>query len=424
MEENDSRPRPRLAYVDWARGIAVLLMIEAHTVDAWTRLNVRRSIPFRDATVLGGFAAPMFLWLAGLAVVLAATRSAERTGSRATAATTICRRGVEIFILAFLFRLQAFMVSPGSHPVTLFRVDILNIMGPAIAAAGVVWFAASTTARRVTAYALLAIVVSMVTPLVRLSPFVGWLPLWVQWYVRPAAEYTTFTLFPWAGFVFAGGAVGALIAAARNPRDERSVNAILGIVGAALVATGFYTASRPSIYTSSAFWTSSPTWFAIRLGILMIALTVIYASETVLAALKRRATPDAALKGRATDDAALKGRATDDAALKGRATDDAALKGRATKDGVKEVAQGFSPAIDPLARLGRSSLFIYWIHVELVYGYASWGWRHRLPLWGTAIAYVLFCILMYRAIGWRDQAVTKWRNRPLGPRTASRSATA
>ena len=40
----------------------------------------------------------------------------------------------------------------------------------------------------------------------------------------------------------------------------------------------------------------------------------------------------------------------------------------------------------PLERLGPHSLFIYWIHVELVYGYSSWLWRHRLPLWGTAIA--------------------------------------
>ncbi len=131
----------RRAYVDWARGIAVLLMIEAHTVDAWTRLDVRHTKAFRDATVLGGFAAPLFLWLAGLAVVLAATRAAERTGSRRAAAEMICRRGLEIFILGFLFRLQGFVITPGSHPVTLFRVDILNIMGPAIAVAGIVWFA-------------------------------------------------------------------------------------------------------------------------------------------------------------------------------------------------------------------------------------------------------------------------------------------
>ena len=361
----------RRAYVDWARGIAVLLMIEAHTSDAWTRLNVRRTISFRDATVLGGFAAPLFLWLAGLAVVLAATRTAERTGSRRAASEMICRRGLEIFILGFLFRLQGFIITPGSHPVTLFRVDILNIMGPAIAVAGIVWGLARTATARVCWYAAIASAFAMATPIVRAASAIDALPIWLQWYMRPAGEFTIFTLFPWAGFVFAGGAVGALIAAAREERAERRLHAILGAIGVALVTLGFYTAGRPSIYASSSFWTSSPTWFAIRLGILMIALTVIYACEAVFAALKGRVT-----------------------------------------------------GLDPFARLGRSSLFIYWIHVELVYGYASWGWRHRLPLWGTAIGYVLFCVLMYRTIGWRDLAVSKWRNRPRGTRRTTQAATA
>src|SRR3954451_22101191 len=157
----------RRAYVDWARGIAVLLMIEAHTVDAWTRLTVRQTNAFRDATVLGGFAAPLFLWLAGLAVVLAATRAAGRSGSRRNAVEMICRRGLEIFILAFLFRLQGFIVTPGSSPVNLFRVDILNIMGPAIVAAGLVWGCTRTASARVCAYAAIATAIAMTTPLVR-----------------------------------------------------------------------------------------------------------------------------------------------------------------------------------------------------------------------------------------------------------------
>jgi uncharacterized membrane protein len=362
---------PRRAYVDWARGIAVLVMIEAHTVDAWTRLNLRRSIAFRDATVLGGFAAPLFLWLAGLAVVLAATRTAERTGNRRAASELIVRRGLEIFLLGFLFRLQGFIITPGSHPVTLFRVDILNIMGPAIALTGLVWGLAGTATARVAWYAAIASALALVTPIVRASPAIDALPIWLQWYVRPAGEFTIFTLFPWAGFVFAGGAVGALIAAAREEGAERRVHALLGASGAVLVLFGFYAAGRPSIYASSSFWTSSPTWFAIRVGILMIALSVIYACQAAFAALNAAAT------------------------------------GR-----------------DPLAKLGRSSLFIYWIHVELVYGYASWGWRHRLPLWGTAIGYVLFCVLMYRAIGWRDLAVSNWRNRSRGADRSTQTATA
>src|ERR1044072_9234583 len=75
----------RRAYIDWARGIAVLLMIEAHTVDAWRRGADRHCVMFRDAIVLGGCAAPLFLWLAGLGFALSATRPLERTDSRAAA---------------------------------------------------------------------------------------------------------------------------------------------------------------------------------------------------------------------------------------------------------------------------------------------------------------------------------------------------
>ena len=374
------KPVQRLTYIDWARGIAVLLMIEAHTVDSWTLLTpvVRRTTAFRDATVLGGFAAPMFLWLAGLGVALAATRTAAKTGSRRAAVEMSCRRGLEIFILAFLFRLQGFVITPGSHPINLFRVDILNIMGPAMVMAGLVWGLASATSIRVVWYAAFTTAFAMITPVVRALPAVDALPMWGQWYVRPFHEFTTFTLFPWAAFVFAGGAVGAMIAAVREEQWERWLHATLGVIGTSLVAFGFYTAGRPSIYASSSFWTSSPTWFAIRLGILMIALPAIYAAQVSIAA----------------------------------------LQGRATRD----VAQG--RGIDPLARLGRSSLFIYWVHVELVYGYASWLWRHRLPLWGTAIAFTLFSVLMYRAIDWRDQAVARWRNRPRGADASAQPATA
>jgi uncharacterized membrane protein len=344
----------RRAYIDWARGIAVLLMIEAHTTDAWTRAIAKKTQLYRDANIVGGFAAPLFLWLAGLAVVLSATRTAERTGSRLPAAEAIVRRGLEIFILAFLFRIQGFIVSPGNHVVTLFRVDILNIMGPSIAAAGVVWALASTSARRVVLFAALATASGMLTPLVRVSPIVDRWPVWVQWYLRPAGDLTVFTLLPWSGFVFAGGAVGALLATARDERSERRVQVALAVAGAALVALGLYTASRPSIYRVSSFWTSSPTWFAIRVGILTVSLAVIYA----LAALAER----------------------------------------------------WGVRLRPLERLGQHSLFVYWIHVELVYGYSSWLWRQRLPLWGTAIAYVLFCVLIYRAIGWRDRIVGGWRS--------------
>jgi uncharacterized membrane protein len=169
----------------------------------------------------------------------------------------------------------------------------------------------------------------------------------MQWYIRPAAENTTFTAFPWIGFTFAGAAVGVLISKARDRADQQKLFAVIGVAGAILIGFGFFAASRPSIYADASFWTTSPTYFAIRTGAMMTTIAIVYA--------------------------------------------------------IGEFVASGGVAGSVLARLGRSSLFVYWIHVELVYGYASWALRRRLPLWGTAIAYVLFAALVYAAVVWRDR---------------------
>jgi uncharacterized membrane protein len=369
-------PPNRRAYIDWARGLAVLLMIEAHTTDAWTRPADKTSSAYGMAVILGGFAAPLFLWLAGLGVAFGASRIVERTGSRAQAVETMCRRGLEIFVLAFLFRLQAFIVSPPSTPLKIFRVDILNVMGPAMVGAALVWAVGEATRARVVTYGLVATAIAMATPVVRATHAVEWLPVWMQWYLRPAGEFTTFTLFPWAGFVFAGGAVGTLVAAAGNGALERRLHGALAVVGVVLIAGGFVAAGQPTIYRSSSFWTSSPTWFAVRVGIVTLALSFCFIIE------------------------------------------------RLSHDATQTPAQTTLRAVmsswqHPLAKMGRASLFVYWIHVELVYGYASWLWRGRLPLWGAVLGFMAFTVAMYGAIGLRDRVVANWRkisaNRSSGP---------
>jgi uncharacterized membrane protein len=346
----------------------VLLMIAWHASDAWTQIAARRSAAFGAVLLLGGFAAPLFLWLAGLGVGMSATRQ-ERTGrSRERIVAALCRRGLEIFILAFLFRIQAFIVSPGSHPITIFRVDILNIMGPAIVAAALVWAAASTTITRVLWYGALATLFAMLTPVVRTAAIVDSLPLWFQWYVRPAGDMTPFTLFPWAGFVLAGAASGVILSGVDDPREERRVQFAFAGVGLVLLWLGLYMSGRSSIYEHAEFWTSSPTWFAIRVGVMMMLVAALF--------------------------------------------------------GVGEISAGSAQPTEWrwLARLGQSSLFVYWIHVELVYGYATWLLRQRLPVEGAIIAATLFTVLIYQLVILRDRIVESWRARPCGhsaPETAT-----
>ena len=68
---------------------------------------------FGYAMVLGGFGAPLFLFLAGVAVALSGESKFRKTGDFAGSWWAVQKRGWQIFGLAFLFRLQSYILSGG-----------------------------------------------------------------------------------------------------------------------------------------------------------------------------------------------------------------------------------------------------------------------------------------------------------------------
>jgi len=333
-------------------------MIEAHVLDAWTLRSERTSEPFGYLNVLGGAAAPMFLWLAGLSLVLAAEQGEKRTGDRRGAGLALLRRGLEIFALAFIFRAQSFVVSPGNPLVSLLRVDILNIMGPSMAVAALLWWLGRGPRLAFAFCAAVAVAIALVAPLVRTAPWLGMLPPVVQWYISPSGNHSTFTLFPWSGFVFAGAAYGVLLARSGSSSEGPTMGP-LAAVGGLIAAGSYYASTLPTIYAASSFWTTSPTYFGLRVGLLMLFLAAMFL-----------AAPAAALVPR---------------------------------------------VFGVLARLGRHSLFVYWVHVELVYGYATARIHHRLPLWLNALVYVAFAAFMLWTISLQDRVLAWWRERRTVP---------
>ena len=60
----------RLAYVDWMRGLACVLMFETHCYDSWLNEDAKKSDGFRYSQMGGTLPAPLFIFLAGVAVAL------------------------------------------------------------------------------------------------------------------------------------------------------------------------------------------------------------------------------------------------------------------------------------------------------------------------------------------------------------------
>jgi uncharacterized membrane protein len=86
----------RHVYLDQVRGLAVLIMIEAHVLDSWTRASDRAHPGFGYAMMLGGMGAPLFLFLAGVAVALSAQSKFRKTGDQTAGWRAVQRRGWQI----------------------------------------------------------------------------------------------------------------------------------------------------------------------------------------------------------------------------------------------------------------------------------------------------------------------------------------
>ena len=325
----------RRAYLDWLRGVAVLIMVEAHLFDSWTSALDRSERPYRWAIIIGGFSAPLFLFLAGISLALAFGSRLRKGSTADEAARLVRRRAWQILGLAFLFRLQSWLISGGAFPQTLLKVDILNVMGLSMLLAAVLWNLGSRPTWRTVSVVSGAVALAMVTPIIRGTTLVASLPYPVQWYFKSVPGSGAFTLFPWSGFLLVGAAVGLWLDAARTEKDERRAILGLSLIGPLVAIAGYAATYLPTIYAGTTFWTGSPTFFFLRLGILMSALPVAYAWNGVF--------------------------------------------------------RGWSPLRD----FGVASLFVYWIHVEMVYGSPS-IWLHRaLTFEQAVVAYGAFCVFLY-----------------------------
>jgi len=329
-------------------------MIEAHTIDSWTAPPWRTIDAYWYGQLIAGMSAPLFLFLAGVSVSMASGSRVRRGTPVPEAAATMIRRGGWIFVLALLFRIQSFVVSPGSTLYGILKVDILNVMGPAIAAAAMVWGVAKRRLPQILSLAAIACAISLGTPLVRSATWLTPLPDVIESYLRPLPGRTTFAFFPWTGFVFAGAALGVVLDAIREQQSERRLQWWFAGIGTAIASVAYACSYLPSPYAESYFWTSSPSFFFLRIGLIIASFSLAYLWEH------------------------------------------------------RPTGARFSP----LQQFGRTSLFVYWIHVELVYGFISTPLHRNLSLIQWAIAYVLFTSLMFWASMWWTKRAARKASAP------------
>lgn len=343
--------KSRLAYIDWMRGLACLLMFQTHCYDSWLSPQARQGRFFMYSQLGGTFPAPLFLFLAGMSFALVTEKQRQKNLPPGQIARTTILRGAEIFGFGLLFRLQEYLVSWRWAPKSdLLRVDVLNTIGLSMMLMGVLCWVVLAVSRGprtrlalVLAAAGTALLISLLTP----PLWTTWRPVWLPWPLETyvdgvhnlgAPQASLFPVFPWTGFAFAGLAVGFILQSQWARTQEPRAFFSLGLAGAVLIEFARWLEAQPrQLYSVNDYWHTSPSFFLIRVGMLLVILIASYAWCRWGAAL-----------------------------------------------------WGFSPLI----LLGQASLLVYWVHIEFVYGRVSILPKHRMGIGGASAGLIVIFLAM------------------------------
>jgi uncharacterized membrane protein len=319
----------RLAFLDWSRGLAVVIMLQGHVFHSFTRNDLRNDGPYVLSQFFGGIGPAIFLTLTGITLAFLMDRGQRQELPMSERWFRALRRAGYLFMLAFLFRIQLWSFAFGQSPWTdLFKVDVLNCMGLSIALMSIM--AVFKTAERVRLSAVLGIVIAAAAPVISSMNWT-WMPPEIYNYFVP--NYNYFSFFPWAAFIAFGLSIGSLLRLVK-PEEMNRLMQWGCITGFALILGGQYFSNLPySIYSKSEFWLNSPLLILMKLGAVMLVFGFAYLWTEY------------------------------------------AVKGNWSW----------------VRQLGTTSLLVYWVHIELVYG--RWFGYFKENLSTPAVCVAAICVV-------------------------------
>jgi hypothetical protein len=309
-------------------------MLQGHVFHSFIKPELRESGPYVISQFIGGLAPAVFLFLTGTTLAFMMhgfERKNMPPGERIKG--SLSRAGY-LFVLAFLFRFQMWLFAwPYAPWSDLLKVDILNCMGLAIAALAVL--SVLTTAQRVHAGMIAGLLIACAAPLLPAHD-PSQLPGLMAMYFSPDHRY--FSFFPWAAFVAFGLGTGSILRQLGS--DAAHMHRLMqwsAILGFGLVLSGQYFSNLPySLYPRTDFWLNSPGLIFIKLGVILVIIPITFLW---------------------------------------------------THHGSGE---GWSW----VRQLGTTSLLVYWVHIELVYGRWFWFWKEQLTVRECAVISLILILLM------------------------------
>jgi uncharacterized membrane protein len=261
--------RERIVFIDLLRGWATLVMIEVHVFNAFLSPEAKASAWFGVLNFINGLVAPAFLFVAGLVFSIAAGHTSDVRG--------LFRRQIGRIVLIWMigyvlhlpiFSFRTITTLPSDKWLTFYQSDILHCIAAGLLTLLTLRVVVGSSRLLLASLVFLTLFFIGGTAVLESTRVAAGLHPAIRAYVDP--DLSLFPLFPWLGFMLAGGAIGTMyVRRANGESDVRFAgNVAIGAIGLIVLSLPEFLGILLPISGAR----SSPWFVALRLGMTMLLL--------------------------------------------------------------------------------------------------------------------------------------------------------
>jgi len=283
-----STVKQRHLFIDLLRFTAVIVMLQGHTFDALLSPAVKHASFFFIHDFFHGFVAPMFLFASGVAFGVSTIRKWEIHLRFDRAVLKRIGRFLGLIIIGYALHLPFFSLPKILHNSTptevagMLQVDALHCIAVTLLAVQLGVMVVRTPRRlALTAAALTGAIVAF-GPVIWSLPLAGVMPLAVASYFN-ADNHSWFPLVPYSAFVLGGICYAYLFLQAKERQRVKRFMERGVVAGMAAIAVAVLIANIPvTLYPPHDFWKVNPAVIMARFGFLLIAASSLYFAEEMI----------------------------------------------------------------------------------------------------------------------------------------------
>ena len=266
----------RIVWADVARVLALLLMVQGHTIDVLLSSALREGHLHDLWLYCRGLTAPTFMFLSGFSFAIASLKRWDSYLIPSPALRKRVTRFLFLIALGYAMHLPVRSVHDFGHVDqgawhAWLQIDVLQCIGVALLILQTLVFIARDQKRFAIVAACLSGLIVLATPFL-------WSIKWTHYVPEAVGAYFTGTMgslfppFPWAAYVLAGASVGYVYSRLKST----AVALPTALIGLGMMSLGTFFNKVPfTVFNGIEYWRTSPNLFLIRVGCVFVLISIV-----------------------------------------------------------------------------------------------------------------------------------------------------